>query len=65
MDNINNQILQNEHLIDEPQIFMVNIEKDKNCKCEFYYDTPKDLTLNILNYKLYAINKYDNVHSRL
>ena len=63
MDNINNQILQKEYLIEEPQIFMINIEKDENCKIEFYYQIPKYLTLNTSTYQLYAINKYDNVHS--
>lgn len=65
IDNINNQIFQNEYLIEEPQIFMINVEKDENCKCEFYYHIPKYLTLKSSNYKLYAINKYDNVHSRV
>ena len=65
MDYINIPILQKEYLIEEPQIFMINIEKDENYLPEFYYHIPKYLTLNNSNYKLYAINKYDNVHSRV
>ena len=65
MDNVNELVIQKEYLVKEPQIFMINIEKDENCQKEFYYNIPNFLTLNNSNYKLYAINKYDNVHSRV
>ena len=63
MDNVKELVIQKEFLVKEPQIFMINIEKDENCQKEFYYYIPNFLTLNNSNYILYAINKYDNVHS--
>ena len=59
------QNIQNEILIEEPEILMLNIEIVQNSKYNFYFDIPKDLDLNQSNYKLYAINKYDDVHSRV
>ena len=59
------QNIQNETLIEEPEILMLNIEIDQNSKYKFYFDIPKDLNLNHSKYKLYAINKYDDVHSRV
>ena len=59
------QNIQNETLIEEPEILMLNIEIDQNSKYKFYFDIPEDLDLNHSNYKLYAINKYDDVHSRV
>ena len=57
------QNIQNETLIEEPEILMLNIEIDQNSKYKFYFDIPKDLDLNQSKYKLYAINKYDDDHS--
>ena len=59
------QNIQNEILIEEPEILMLNIEIDQNSKYKFYFDIPKDLDLNHSKYKLYAINKYDDDHSRV
>ena len=64
-DDSKKTVIQNETLIEEPEILMLNIEIVQNSKYKykFYFDIPKDLDLNHSKYKLYAINKYDDEHS--
>ena len=61
-DNFTKSVIQKETLIKEPEILMLNIE------CEIYskiysFQIPKKLTINKTDYKLYAINEYNNLHS--
>ncbi len=61
-NNVPKIIIQKETLIKEPEILMLNIE------CETHYHhfsflIPETLKINKINYKLYAINEYNNIHS--
>ena len=55
-------IIQKETLIKEPEILMLNIECELNFNI-FFFQIPETLKINQINYKLYAINEYNNLHS--
>jgi hypothetical protein len=55
-------VIQKETLIREPEILMLNIECELNFN-NFFFQIPEILKVNEINYKLYAINEYNNLHS--
>ena len=61
-NNVPKKIIQKETLIKEPEILMLNIECEIN-RYGFLFIIPETLTINKTDYKLYAINEYDNIHS--
>ena len=61
-NNVPKKIIQKETLIKEPEILMLNIECEIN-RYHFPFPIPETLEINKINYKLYAINQYDNIHS--
>ena len=59
----NKKVIQKETIIKEPQILMINVQTDLP-STTFSFEIPNQLKINKFIYKLYAINQYDDYHSR-
>ncbi len=60
----NKEVIQRESYIEEPQILMINVQPELYSN-NFSFEIPNQLKINKFNYKLYAVNQYDNYHSRV